>query len=289
MSTEGAKVLCVSVDGKPETAAAWLGDDGAAAATEVLIVTATQEALASLGSGKFTLAIGLCRDGDGATFSHKGVLPAVVSALQPGCKYVHLESGGTGRGDSGSMELTLSGFMPVDVDGDAAGTGGDVIEGYTRTVVSTPAWEVGSSAQVSIRRVKKKQRHSADVEEAKKVWTVSADDPGLLLGGGLDDATAFADEDDLLANDVLEPTPAPSAAAGGCATKRRACKNCSCGRKEMEEAEDRAAAAAMPANPSACGNCYKGDAFRCASCPYLGKPAFQPGNVVKLDLSVADL
>ncbi|AAZ12942.1 Cytokine-induced anti-apoptosis inhibitor 1, Fe-S biogenesis, putative [Trypanosoma equiperdum] len=94
------------------------------------------------------------------------------------------------------------------------------------------------------------------------------------------------DEDDLL---TAEDREAKSTVEKlDCATRRRACKNCTCGRAELErqlEAGGSQVMGAMP--PGGCGNCAKGDAFRCAGCPYLGMPAFDNAvdGKVKLDLT----
>lgn len=85
--------------------------------------------------------------------------------------------------------------------------------------------------------------------------------------------------------------------------RRRACKDCSCGLKEKLEAEETEkrtqADSALNAlklgadelaevdftvqgKVGSCGSCALGDAFRCAGCPYIGLPAFKPGEEVRL-------
>eukprot|EP00977_Amphora_coffeiformis_P012487 scaffold3077_cov162-Amphora_coffeaeformis.AAC.46 len=83
------------------------------------------------------------------------------------------------------------------------------------------------------------------------------------------------DEDTLLADssNLLAPPPAMSATKADtddCAG-REPCADCTCGRSENKTSEQPAV------KKSSCGKCHLGDAFRCASCPYLGKPAFKPG------------
>jgi len=102
------------------------------------------------------------------------------------------------------------------------------------------------------------------------------------------------DEDGLLDDDgggFLAPPPVPDVNpsktddCGG----RKACDNCSCGRAEQEAAAKKGddVPPLKQAPSSSCGNCSKGDAFRCAGCPYLGKPAFKEGEE-HLVLDLAD-
>lgn len=97
-------------------------------------------------------------------------------------------------------------------------------------------------------------------------------------------ATAEEDDDDMVDEDeLLDMAPAAAAPAqprgDDCETGRGACANCTCGRAEAIYDEEAAKEA-----PSACGNCYLGDAFRCASCPHRGKAPFEPGETPAEDL-----
>lgn len=61
---------------------------------------------------------------------------------------------------------------------------------------------------------------------------------------------------------------------------RKPCDDCTCGRAEMEQQQgpgQEQPQKVIKDLKSSCGNCTKGDAFRCAGCPFLGKPAFKEG------------
>ncbi|KAA0162718.1 hypothetical protein FNF28_04599 [Cafeteria roenbergensis] len=142
---------------------------------------------------------------------------------------------------------------------------------------------------------------SADLE-ALRLKAPAADAWSAALSTGPSSAAAAPTIDE---SALLEGDEAGEAPSAGCSTKPRACKNCSCGRAELEAAQETktdetaappasataaGAAAAATGSPapaaqatdaaaftSACGNCSKGDAFRCAGCPHRGKPAFKSG------------
>ncbi|OJA17563.1 hypothetical protein AZE42_09095 [Rhizopogon vesiculosus] len=119
----------------------------------------------------------------------------------------------------------------------------------------------------------------------------------------------------LTAADRARPIPTCEPVTAATPRRKKACKNCSCGLAELEAEEAEAgkvvlldsdsvvemragdaekerlisAAKAAPKATSSCGSCFLGDAFRCAGCPYLGLPAFNPGEKVEIDFGMDDI
>lgn len=127
----------------------------------------------------------------------------------------------------------------------------------------------------SVAAVKLPTSSNKGVSEVKK-WKMDLDD---LADSDLIDESELKD-------DIV--VPEPEDCGPGVAGKKRACANCSCGLAEIQSMEEKSGVSIdsdVQVNKSACGGCSKGDAFRCVGCPFLGKPAFEPGQE-KLVLSL---
>lgn len=214
-------------------------------------------------------------------FHTPAVLAALHEAVMPGGEIVvgvlgaATSSVPVGSAPAAEKDLLVAGFADARAAaGDVAGVANGAL------AASKPTWTAGASFSLKSRRLKENAAPPNN-DGAAKAWKLGDDDD-------------LVDEDDLLdAADFRSGADAASKArdAGeGCGPK--ACKNCSCGRAEAEAEEEAGKRAAMTEEKkeefkSSCGNCYLGDAYRCAGCPMLGQPAQAPpgSTTVKLDLT----
>ncbi|KAF0299981.1 Anamorsin [Amphibalanus amphitrite] len=189
----------------------------------------------------------------GAPPTHEDALLAeVLGLLRPGGELLMRDA----RGEAAARRLTLAGYTGAAARAE--------LGGYC--CARKPDFEVGSSAPLKL------NLPTSAPPAAAAVWTLSGQD-------ALDDDLDLVDEDELLdEEDKLKPDPA-SLRVCGTTGKRKACKDCSCGLAEELSAGKQPVTKSVT---SSCGSCYLGDAFRCASCPYLGMPAFKPGEKIQL-------
>ncbi|KAG0158559.1 hypothetical protein PDIDSM_6074 [Penicillium digitatum] len=142
---------------------------------------------------------------------------------------------------------------------------------------------------------------------------------GFAVPMGIDSPTDYdRDDDDELINedtllseeDLTRPIMPPPECQPKTGRRRRACKDCTCGLADKLEAEDKERRAkadkelnvlkldtgdlteldfTVEGKTGSCGSCALGDAFRCDGCPYMGLPAFKPGQEVQILNDIAQL
>lgn len=175
-------------------------------------------------------------------------------------------------GEKLESEYKLNGFINVKVTALAT----DDSKNLVTIIGEKPNFEVGS-----VRKLKFSKKIETPPKEAdkKKIWQLNDDDIGESDLINTDD---LLDEVDLK-KPVLNSDKFDCGVTDNKTGKRKACKNCVCGlAEELEKEVIGERVVQQQTSKSACGSCYLGDAFRCASCPYLGMPAFKPGEKIQL-------
>ncbi|KAI7897251.1 cytokine-induced anti-apoptosis inhibitor 1, Fe-S biogenesis-domain-containing protein [Mucor mucedo] len=151
--------------------------------------------------------------------------------------------------------------------------------GITHIEAKKPAYEVGQKMKLNF-----KKKPTGTVKKAVVWASVNSDD--------IEDEDLLLDE-----SDRVKPSKESLSRPDDCELtdgKRKACKNCTCGRAEEEAngvvsldmmddmQEDEIVEVDPTPKKKGCGSCTLGDAFRCSTCPYLGMPAFSAGENVAL-------
>jgi hypothetical protein len=171
--------------------------------------------------------------------------------------------------------------------------------------VQKPNWELGSAFTLKKRTLAPKDTTAKTLNSVQKEVTVHSraavkfssedvTDDVIPLAKSWNwspdvDLDELIDEDELLTEDDLRRPELP--VGDDCSVEKvgkKACKNCSCGRVELEEKKVSSVLTASQINnpQSACGNCGLGDAFRCNGCPYRGQPPFKLGEKITLSSSL---
>ena len=220
--------------------------------------------------------------------------PTLLSSIPPSSQlFIHLPQPHPSTENTTSLHSSLAGagFTPL-----LPTPSTDVIAYTSPSSAFVPA-PVPSSSTAPVRSLKLKR---PGVDRAKKsaIWALESP---LLPDGGRSLLTP---------EDIARPECVLPDDTGKPVKRRRACKDCTCGLKEMDDEDDARAAAAVKEaqkafflegdddipesvktatmgmegvwptekraeakKTSSCGSCYLGDAFRCGSCPYLGELA----------------
>ena len=232
--------------------------------------------MAQYGVGSVDVVLsGFC----GPTASGQDLLNEIARILKPSGRLLLREplnlNGSTKTADQCVTSMKLAGFINIvhtPLSGDDLAEAKSLLKSDNLEVLelcaNKPDYEVGASTKLSFAINTTKP---AENKDSAGVWALSAND---MMDDDLIDDDELLDEED-----IKKPDPESLKADCGGEKKRKACKNCTCGLAEELEAEKPVQQKSVT---SSCGNCYLGDAFRCASCPYLGMPAFKPGEKIEL-------
>ncbi|KAI3625434.1 hypothetical protein CBS9595_000795 [Malassezia furfur] len=240
------------------------------------------------------------------------LLPKLHTALAPGAKLqVTLIDAVEEMGAANKLqaELTIAGFA----DAAAEGASRVVLTAQrpaTAAVTTDASTAAGTSSALPLRR-KQANGTGNGATSKKALWATQPEtqisEEALMAGAAMGPRKR---------EDCTVDLTAPPA------RRKRACKGCTCGLRELEEEEERTGGIVKlqegdlggqrtetettvlgpDGQPrtvkkvqvdtrgatSSCGSCFLGDAFRCSTCPYLGLPAFEPGQKVEIPISMDD-